>query len=340
MVAPAVRPRLKLSSRSLPAPGALIGALLTLGLACSAGGSGDKGNTNTNVSGASDGGGMTADSGSSGSATISGSAGKSQGGGGSSAGSGGTLSAGSGGTPSAGSGGEASGKSGCELADILCLSFDDVTSGSMPQGAPFQPYNCAGQATSMDLLVEDGKGKGGSKALTSKKSLNGGCNLLADLGDHAELWVTADVMFSAGVPVGTIHELTPFEVTKTATDDPGIRPGIRADASCNSWQGAELNITGGGERTGCTAFKFMTEQWYCLEIQIKNQAAAVEGDLHIDGVKQPFHIHQDEATTVINPDWTGAKLLRLGSRSYSSEVQSPVYVDNLSVSTTRVGCTQ
>jgi hypothetical protein len=221
---------------------------------------------------------------------------------------------------------------------VLCLTFDDVANGAMPQGAPFQPYNCNGQSTSMDLLVEEGKGVDGSKALTSKKSLNGGCNLLADLGEHAELWVTADVKFSAGVPVDTVHELTPFEITKTATDDPGIRPGIRADNSCNSWPGAELNITGGGERTGCTAFKFATDQWYCLEVQIKNLAAAVEGDLYIDRAKQPFHIHQDEVQTVVNMDWTGARMLRLGSRSYSSSVDSPIYVDNLSVSTTRVGC--
>ena len=181
-------------------------------------------------------------------------------------------------------------------------------------------------------------GVASSKALTTKKSLNGGCNLLADLGEHAELWVTADVKFSAGVPVGTVHELTPFEITKTASDDPGIRPGIRADNSCNSWPGAELNITGGGERTGCTAFKFATEEWYCLEVQIKNAADHVEGDLYIDGAKQPFHIHQDAVETVVNQDWTGARMLRLGSRSYSSSVESPVYVDNLSVATKRVGC--
>jgi hypothetical protein len=99
-----------------------------------------------------------------------------------------------------------------------------------------------------------------------------------------------------------------------------------------------LNITGGGERTGCTAFKFATDQWYCLDVQIKNLAAAVEGDLYIDRAKQPFHIHQDEAQTVVNMDWTGARMLRLGSRSYSASVDSPIYVDNLSVSTTRVGC--
>ena len=238
----------------------------------------------------------------------------------------------------AGGGGGAAVGGGCAKADVLCLTFDDLAVGAMPQSAPFQTYNCAGQSTSMDLLVEDGQGVDGSKALTSKKSLNGGCNLLADLGEHAELWVTADVKFSAGVPVGTVHELTPFEITKTASDDPGIRPGIRADSSCNSWPGAELNITGGGERTGCTAFKFATEQWYCLEVQIKNLPAAVEGDLFIDSAKQPFHIHQDEAETVVNPDWTGARMLRLGSRSYSSSVESPIYVDNLSVSTTRVGC--
>jgi hypothetical protein len=249
----------------------------------------------------------------------------------------GGSSSGSGG--SAGGSAGAPGKSGCELADILCLTFDDLATGSMPQAAPFQTYNCAGQATSTDLLVEDGKGKNGSKALTTKKSLNGGCNLLADLGDHAELWVTADVMWSSGVPVDTVHELTPFEVTKTATDDPGIRPGIRADNSCNSWPGAELNITGGGERTGCTAFKFATDKWYCLEVQVKNQAAAVEGQLFIDGVEPGYHIHQDAVTSVVNTAWTGAKMLRLGARSYSSSVESPLYVDNLSVSTKRVGCT-
>jgi hypothetical protein len=37
-------------------------------------------------------------------------------------------------------------------------------------------------------------------------------------------------------------------------------------------------------------------------------------------------------------DWTGAKMLRLGARSYSANVDSPLYVDNLSVSTMRVGC--
>jgi hypothetical protein len=242
------------------------------------------------------------------------------------------------GAGNAGAAGSSS-KTGCALADILCLTFDDLATGAMPQMAPFQMYNCGGQTTSTDLLVEEGKGVNGSKAFTSKKSLNGGCNLLADLGSHDELWVTADVQFSAGVPVGTVHELTPFEITQTATDDPGIRPGIRADNSCNSWPGAELNITGGGERTGCTAFKFATDKWYCLEVQVQNQAAAVEGHLFIDGVEPGYHIHQDAVTSVVNTAWTGAKMLRLGARSYSSSVESPLYVDNLSVSTKRVGCT-
>jgi hypothetical protein len=247
----------------------------------------------------------------------------------------GTNSAGSGGN--SGAGGDTS-KGSCASADILCLTFEELAAGSMPQMEPFQKYNCGGQATSTDLLVEDGKGKNGSKGFTSKKSLNGGCNLLADLGTRDELWVTADVNFSAGVPVGTVHELTPFEITATATDDPGIRPGIRADNSCNSWPGAELNITGGMERTGCTAFKFMTEQWYCLEVQVKNLAASVEGHLFIDGVEPSYHIHQDAVTSVVNPGWTGAKMLRLGARSYSSSVEAPLYIDNLSVSTKRVGC--
>lgn len=320
-------------------PAVVLSLTLAAGLACSASG-GDKSPAQPgDTGGTSSTSGSPATGGSGGSAPVGGGGKQANGGSAGSAVSGaGGATAGSGGSGGGGASG-APGKSGCELADILCLTFEDLSAGAMPTGAPFQAYNCAGQSTSTDLLVEDGKGKGGGKAFTSKKSLNGGCNLLADLGEHAELWVTADVMFSAGVPVGTVHELTPFEVTKTATDDPGIRPGIRADNSCNSWPGAELNITGGGERTGCTAFKFMTGEWYCLEVQIKNQAAAVEGDLHIDGEKQPFHIHQDAVTTVVNMDWTGARMLRLGSRSYSSQVDAPIYVDNLSVSTTRVGCT-
>jgi hypothetical protein len=255
-------------------------------------------------------------------------------------GEGGSHAGAGGGNGGGGNGGGVSKPGGCADADILCLTFDDLADGALPQMAPFKMYDCAGKSTSTDLLVEAGQGVNGSKAFTSKKSLNGGCNLMADLGDHVELWLTAHVRFSAGVPVGSVHELTPFELTQTATDDPGVRPGIRADSSCNSWQGAELNITGGGERTGCTAFKLATEEWYCLEVHVKNTASAVEGNLFIDSVQQSYHIHQDEAASVVNMDWTGARMLRLGSRSYSASVESPIYVDNLSVSTGRVGCTK
>jgi hypothetical protein len=309
--------------------------------ACSAGG-GDAPGTQSHgsagqSSGGSAGGGNSNDAGN---ASIAGGSGTmtSTGGGGSATGGSGGNSGSGGATGGNASAGGADGKTGCAQADILCLTFDDIQTGAMPQMAPFQMYNCAGQSTSTDLLVEEGKGVNGSKAFTSKKSLNGGCNLMADLGDHPELWVTAQVKFSAGVPVATVHELTPFELTKTATDDPGIRPGIRADNSCNSWQGAELNITGGGERTGCTAYKFNTEEWYCLEVQVKNLPAAVEGHLFIDSVEPGYHIHQDAVDSVVNMDWTGAKMLRLGARSYSASVDSPLYVDNLSVSTLRVGC--
>lgn len=248
------------------------------------------------------------------------------------------MDAGTSGATSEGGGAGSSAASGCAQADILCLTFEADAVGALPQAAQLRPYDCAGQATSMDLLVEAGQGKGGGKALTSKKSLNGGCNLIADLGVHAELWLTADVRFGAGVPVSTVHELTPFELTKSEQDDPGIRPGIRADSSCNSWPGAELNITGGEERTGCTAFQFVTERWYCLEVEVKNQPSSVEADLHIDGVNQDFHIHQDARATVLNPGWTGVGLLRLGARAYSASVGSPIYVDNLSISTKRIGC--
>ena len=342
MIKPSLRALSPVSSRltlasSAASPWTWLG--LSALLACSAGGADP--DSKTPAASAGSGGSAAGQSSSAGSLGTSGSAGSTatggMGGSASGAAATGGIAGGGGGAGTAGAAGD-TGKGSCASADILCLTFEDLPAGSMPQAEPFQKYNCGGQATSTDLLVEDGKGVNGSKGFTSKKSLNGGCNLLADLGVHEELWVTADVKFSAGVPVATVHELTPFEITATATDDPGIRPGIRADNSCNSWPGAELNITGGGERTGCTAFKFMTEQWYCLEVQVKNQAAAVEGHLFIDSVEPSYHIHQDAVTSVVNMDWTGARMLRLGARSYSSSVESPLYIDNLSVSTKRVGC--
>lgn len=324
--------------RALPL---LVSPLFAFVPACSAGSEGEPGTPGGNAAGQSTGGGGTAGGSTGGGGASPSGSGAPSGGSPSSAGSGGGgASAGSGGASAGNGAGGADAKTGCAKADLLCLTFEDIAAGSMPQMAPFQKYNCAGQATSTDLLVEDGVGVSGGKALTSKKSLNGGCNLLADLGDHPELWITAHVKFSSGVPVATVHELTPFELTKTASDDPGVRPGIRADNSCNSWPGAELNITGGGERTGCTAFKLMTEQWYCLEVQVKNLATSVEGHLFIDGVEPGYHIHQDAVASVVNMDWTGAKMLRLGARSYSASVDAPIYVDNLSASTLRVGCTK
>lgn len=64
----------------------------------------------------------------------------------------------------------------------------------------------------------------------------------------------------------------------------------------------------------------------------------MEGHLFIDSVQPSYHIHQAPVTSVVNTGWTGARMLRLGARSYSSSVDSPLYVDNLSVSTKRVGC--
>lgn len=219
---------------------------------------------------------------------------------------------------------------------ILCDDFETDPIGQQPSGGPWLTEPCA--ATGFTLKVDGSQARSGIRSLSSQGVPYGQCMLHADLGTRADFWVRSWVLFARGdINQFTAHEVSAFELTPTPdTDDPGIRVGFRGDSSCIP-TGVEVNITGGEEKTGCTGFQLQADRWYCFELHVTTNAGTT-ADFFIDSVDQSFNIHGTPAPTVINPQPTIWRYLRLGTRSYSNAYPSPVYVDDIAIGSQRIGC--
>jgi len=66
--------------------------------------------------------------------------------------------------------------------------------------------------------------------------------------------------------------------------------------------------------------------------------ATVTTDLAIDGVDQSYAVHGTPSDTVVGTGFAGGRFLKVGTRSYSSAFNVPIYVDDLAVGTQRPGC--
>ncbi|MGC4093009.1 MAG: hypothetical protein QM756_35005 [Polyangiaceae bacterium] len=234
--------------------------------------------------------------------------------------------------------GGASGAGPCSAKGLLfCETFDDRTAGQIPSGAPFLARNCF--ASGLTLQVDATQSHSGKQSFMSQNVPYGDCMLHISLGTLTDYWVRSWVRFAKGdaTQFGA-HEVVVYDLTPTtSTDDPGIRVGFRGDNSCQP-TGAEVNITGGEEKTGCTGFQFEADKWYCLEVHVAPSGAGVTTDMYIDGADQSYSVHGTATTTVDNPNYPGAKFLRLGVRSYSNAYNFPIYVDDLAAGTERIGC--
>jgi len=218
----------------------------------------------------------------------------------------------------------------------MCDDFESRPAGQKPIGVPWLTSQCS--ATGFTLSVDGSQAHSGTKSLISQGVPYGQCMLHADLGTVSDFWVRSWVFFARGDAAQfTAHEVSAFELTPTTdTDDPGIRVGFRGDNSCIP-TGVELNITGGEEKTGCTGFQLQADKWYCLEVHVVTNAGTT-AELFIDSVDQSYNIHGTPADTVVNPQPTAWRYLRLGTRSYSNAYPSPVYVDDVAVGSQRIGC--
>ena len=262
-----------------------------------------------------------------------------------------TGGSGTGGVPTAGVGGTSgdsggmSGTSGtagapagpCDVSGkLLCDDFESTAAGMLPSMAPWAARNCFD--TNNTLKVDAGAHHSGSQALLGMNIPYADCQLSADLGASlSEYWVRAWVYFGTAAPTASTHELTVFElVPKANTDDPSIRVGYRGDTCMPI--GVEVNMTGGGqEETGCTGQMPAANKWYCYVLHVKQMASSVTADLSIDGADQSYTNH-GQAQMEITSQIAGVRYLRLGPRSYSGNWTNPVYVDDVAVATSVLGC--
>ncbi len=317
-------------------------------LACSVADPGD-GSTGTT---------MTGDVGSSGGSDSGSSGGASTGAGGGTASSGGadgTLAAGgsmvgSGGVgmdaaggsqgsgASDGSGGAASSGAGCAEADIFCETFESYT-GMRPSGGMWIADPCMNN-TNYSASVEAGAGPDASAAYVTSGASTGSnyCVLMTDLGEElpTEFWLTAAIKIG-GTDPDLEHEVTFLELGPEEGDASELRIGYRGDSSC-AVQGFELGALEGpgGEYTGCTGLKPVADKWYCLETHIdQSGGSGTVSQLYVNDVLQDYNVHGMTKETVLSN--STPRFLKVGMQSYGGEFGSLV-IDQLSVSSTRVGC--
>ncbi len=139
------------------------------------------------------------------------------------------------------------------------------------------------------------------------------------------------------------HEITFFELGEHADqDDPEGRVGFRTDG-CNDTDGSafgglEFNMTKGpgGEFTGCTGVPLAGDQWYCVEVHVVQSGSSTSGNLFLDGEEQAFTNHGMAVDEVLASG--SFRYLKLGAQTYGSINTGPLVLDDVAVSTQRIGC--
>jgi len=261
--------------------------------------------------------------------------------GGTSPSTGGVSSGGDVGTGGETASGGSSGVAPCSDADLLCLDFESDTVGMKPSGDPWEASACSDQT--YQASVTAGSGNNGSQGYVTGNASSGTnyCALMTDIGSPPEFWVRAWIKIGGPNPDAQ-HEVTFFELGPVTGDDPELRIGYRGDSSCpdngGTHQGFELGATQGpgGEYTGCTGYKPVSDEWYCLEVHVDQTAgSSLVADLYVDSVQQDYLVHSMPETEVLGN--FAVSYLKVGMQSYSGTFEELV-IDDLSLSTTQLGC--
>lgn len=270
-----------------------------------------------------------------------GAAGTTGGTGGTTPGTGGATGGTGGAMPGTGGTGGGTPGGGCQQADVLCADFEADAEGG-PPGAPWEM--CGSLPTGYQLAVQAGTGYEGSKGFFSSGASTGTnyCAPYTDIGELPQFWVTARIKISG--PVDMHHEVTFFELGPEPGDSNELRIGYRGDSSCpgpnGPHQGFELGALNGpgGEFTGCTGLKPSPDQWYCLEVSVDQTdggEAALRSQLYVDGQLQSMLVHMQSHDTILSN--SKVSYLKAGMQTYGEPFEGLV-IDDLSVSTVRVGC--
>jgi hypothetical protein len=331
---------------SLPSRGGAGGAVTGAGMGGSTGGMGVGGSGGQPpVGGGGAGGASTGGTAGGGAPPLGGSGGATAG-----ASAGGAGAGAQGGAPEAGTGGAAAGTGGtmgglgCTGSELLCEDFEDVADGMVPTGTPWQPLDasCAFQTGSFTMGVTGMLFHGGAKSLKVTNKHFAQCRLSGGFQAVDEFWVRAYSYWETGLDI-TNRETLDIDLTpgfRTA-DDPAVRFGYRSKAPCEMYAGPQITIIGlaGGEATGCGSRAMPKGEWFCFEAHVQQTSNLVVATF-INGEALTYQSTGKPATPTISTETAITQKvdhIRLGIFS-TGEAQGSVYIDDVAVATTRLGC--
>lgn len=264
------------------------------------------------------------------------------------AGASGTAGDASGGTSGAsgasGSGGT-TGSLGCTGTELLCEDFEDVADGTVPTGGPWKPLDasCEFQTAQFTMGVTGELFHGGEKSLKVTNKHFAQCRLSGQFSMVDDFWVRAYSYWQTGLDI-TNRETLDIDLTpghRTA-DDPAVRFGYRSKAPCEEYAGPQVTVIGlaGGEVTGCGSREMPKGEWFCFEAHVTQSSNLVVAT-YINGDPISYQSTGKPMTDTISTEGAITEKIdhiRLGIFS-TGEAQGSVYIDDVAVSTTRIGCT-
>lgn len=260
--------------------------------------------------------------------------------------SGGSDSGGTSGDGGTSSGGSLSSGIGCEGADLFCEDFESVAAGTIPSGGGYiaRDASCGSQGFGMEV-------SGDKPRLTSTQALKvtdhayASCRLATSFTESDDFWLRAFIYWEEGVDF-TNKEILAIELIPASgvnKDDPSMRFGNRSKEPCTMTPGPQVTMIGlgGGEVTGCDgAVPTPKGEWFCFEAHVR-QSGNLLANTYINGVANEYEsVGKPKVDTVDLGGAVAEKInhVRMGMFTHDSTGKGNVYIDDVAISTTRLGC--
>jgi hypothetical protein len=235
---------------------------------------------------------------------------------------------------------------GCEDADLFCADFEDIADGMIPSGGTWvaRDASCGGQGFKMAVAGDNPRGTS-TKALKVTDHSYATCRLAAKFPDSDDYWVRAFIYWDESVSF-TNKEILAIDLhteSGLGKDDPALRFGDRSKEPCTGTPGPQITMIGlgNGEVTGCdNATPTPKGAWHCFEAHVR-QSGNLTVNTYVNGTAIKYQSVGKPLVETLDlggPPVQKVNYVRLGFFTHDSSGKGNVYIDDVGISTTRLGC--
>jgi len=234
---------------------------------------------------------------------------------------------------------------GCTGSELFCEDFEDMEVDAVP-GTPWLPLAeyCA-NSTDFSTGVTSELFHGGGKAFKATNDRPPNCRLSAPFPETDDFWLRVFIYWEPSVSFDA-KEILAIDLHPSSglnTDDPAVRFGTRSKEPCTASAGPQITLIGfaGGERTGCNGTVIEPkDDWYCFEAHV-TQTSNLTVKTYIENAGFTYESSGKAPTETIATDSapTGkVNHVRIGFFTHDGTGSGAVYLDDLAIATTRLGC--